>query len=1479
MGDFFEGMAELRPGPPHARSRALDLLLKEACRMFNPHQGNHEGTPTRLSSTSFKGAVRKARGARRVASRAPNKAELESPAENDDAVSSSPSSPTSSANAFSATDCTDSDTASCLRSPTDSHIHADDTATSSPAAFTLSPESERKSSSPCPRPCRARADLPRAGGLPLARRPPHPSAAARFSGSQPIASADDLADHPKPSEPPACGGVQGDHPTGPRREKRQRFVPFVAPLQPQVTDDDLPSREYTVLYRPVARRSHFLAASGDAIAAFLSGVPGAHRVRPNLRRNVVAVDTLPGEDLTALLAVRVICDVRVRAKALILNTCTGTLFDVDPTFDGATIFEGLESSVPVVAIARSGDVVTLRFAGDVVPEEVLLFRRRRVVRPRLPRPLQCGRCGLFGHATVTCSRDPRCLQCTGRHPTNYCTVDRRRCLHCGGPHAATEPRCPQWQLERRVAATLASSKPRITRKQALELARSSGAAVIDSSKQRPAGQRATESRPLSSRRQPGLSYSAALTGGTQADSSISGGVGEPPVTDDNPVQPPGATAPVTSVLVLTALASALRSLLELAPADSPARHIMASTPREQRPRIVQWNVRSMRCRHPELAGGALLDGCDVLALQETYVRAGELNLPGFVAYHSATSCQQASCTASPCVDPSHPAGRSRASVYVRAGLAQAEVNVCDLPCANVECVAVTVRVGATDTCVASVYVRSGRRWDTEFVCRLSDRVGGGGGDLVVCRDFNSHHTAWGSNHIDCSGRGLLDSVLRAGLLNANTGAVTFVRRGCAGSAIDLTLVSDRCHYAWRRNPDTAGSDHFPIFLVPRATADLPTRSYSVVNWPRFRELCAAVPVSECGLFRHIAECARAATTRCVVPAGTPVPDIKQLNLRAARRRAQRKAVRTDKREHWTVYNLLDAVCRRHARQRRSSSWSSLCCSLDDPRARSRPWRILGAVLRPRVPRCPALSIALAELLAATFCPPTAALTRPTGILQPHHHPRRELMAPQRYFPAAGTLEEISALCTADFTIGELRTVLASRRRRSAPGSDGVTYQMLRNFDSDQLHHLLDAYNAVWRSGVIPREWSEAVVVPLLKNGKPPRDPASYRPVSLTSAAGKVLEAMALRRLEWIAAVLDILAAEQSGFRRLRASADSLADVVTTLVEAKHRGDASYFVLLDVMSAFDQLPHATILDALCAMGVSGRLVAYVGAFLSGRTMRVRVGGALSQPRASALDAVDEYVCGIGLTLLAAKTEAMLVHPRYGAHRSAPCFSLRGESLPWRMKVRYLGLIVDHRLKWQPAVAALRKGTKLVASAARTLLARGQGCCPTLALRLYNSVASARLLYGLPLADLSPAKWEALDTDHRAVVRQLLCLPHTSPQLLFPATHSSIARHAFASLLVYLEDANLRSRRPTTTSSADHATPDEDLARVERRREQQRQFNRRRRANATEYDRAREAKRKRDACHRSAEPSQRFPGATSIFRREFIESRLRHHVSRL
>nr|XP_050038382.1 uncharacterized protein LOC126535615 [Dermacentor andersoni] len=117
---------------------------------------------------------------------------------------------------------------------------------------------------------------------------------------------------------------------------------------------------------------------------------------------------------------------------------------------------------------------------------------------------------------------------------------------------------------------------------------------------------------------------------------------------------------------------------------------------------------------------------------------------------------------------------------------------------------------------------------------------------------------------------------------------------------------------------------------------------------------------------------------------------------------------------------------------------------------------------------------------------------------------------------AHTARAIDSLCSDDFTFHEQQRVLCRRRRRSAPGADGVTHQMLRNLDDDHRRHLLEAYNTVFREGCLPDPWRCAVVVPVLKRGKPARDLTSYRPVSLSSVPGKTMETMALSRLQWSA---------------------------------------------------------------------------------------------------------------------------------------------------------------------------------------------------------------------------------------------------------------------------------------------------------------------------------------------------------------------------
>lgn len=92
-------------------------------------------------------------------------------------------------------------------------------------------------------------------------------------------------------------------------------------------------------------------------------------------------------------------------------------------------------------------------------------------------------------------------------------------------------------------------------------------------------------------------------------------------------------------------------------------------------------------------------------------------------------------------------------------------------------------------------------------------------------------------------------------------------------------------------------------------------------------------------------------------------------------------------------------------------------------------------------------------------PPLPALNRPA------------LFASERFFPTEGILCEIRALCTDHFTLSELTVVLQSRKRHSASGADGITYQMLRKLDSSVQARLLQAYNEVWRTGRRPPSWN------------------------------------------------------------------------------------------------------------------------------------------------------------------------------------------------------------------------------------------------------------------------------------------------------------------------------------------------------------------------------------------------------------------------
>ena len=62
--------------------------------------------------------------------------------------------------------------------------------------------------------------------------------------------------------------------------------------------------------------------------------------------------------------------------------------------------------------------------------------------------------------------------------------------------------------------------------------------------------------------------------------------------------------------------------------------------------------------------------------------------------------------------------------------------------------------------------------------------------------------------------------------------------------------------------------------------------------------------------------------------------------------------------------------------------------------------------------------------------------------------------------------------------------------------------------------LLKIFNASWKNASVPQTWRDATMLPIHKKGKDKTKADSYRPISLTSCVGKLIERLVNNRLTW-----------------------------------------------------------------------------------------------------------------------------------------------------------------------------------------------------------------------------------------------------------------------------------------------------------------------------------------------------------------------------
>ena len=309
---------------------------------------------------------------------------------------------------------------------------------------------------------------------------------------------------------------------------------------------------------------------------------------------------------------------------------------------------------------------------------------------------------------------------------------------------------------------------------------------------------------------------------------------------------------------------------------------------------------------------------------------------------------------------------------------------------------------------------------------------------------------------------------------------------------------------------------------------------------------------------------------------------------------------------------------------------------------------------------------------------------------------------------------------------------------SAPGWDDITATLLKvslDYIRDPLCHLC---NKSLQSGIFPAQLKIANVLPLYK-AQDPFQFNNYRPVSLLCILSKVFEKIMYSRLNEYLVELGILYEFQFGFRKKHSTHLALLILLDKLTKALDDGKKAIGIFLDFSKAFDTVNHDILLDKLFHYGIRGPAYKWFQSYLSDRSQYVTYNGVKSPtkqikcgvPQGSILGpllfliyindlpnvckvmmpflfaddthlftsgdnieemyevanqeliSIAEWLKVNKLSLNVKKTHYMVFS---GANSVPPLIrpnklKIEGEEISEVSKTKFLGVIIDNKLKWQ------------------------------------------------------------------------------------------------------------------------------------------------------------------------------------------------------
>ncbi len=630
--------------------------------------------------------------------------------------------------------------------------------------------------------------------------------------------------------------------------------------------------------------------------------------------------------------------------------------------------------------------------------------------------------------------------------------------------------------------------------------------------------------------------------------------------------------------------------------------------------ICHLNVRSLVAtgRLAEVQSLTLINDVDILCLTETWLKSKHMNSTLLIKGYQ------------PPVRLDRQEGRGGGvAIYLREGLACKQLPV--VP-SGIECVAVSIHLPRRKKLTIIAAYRPPRKNMSDFLDSLDVVVNSvSQSHLCLVGDFNAKHSDWFTDQVtDTDGLSLkqfasghnLHQMITMPTYNATSSKpvlldliFTTSPTSVLSSSV-LPPVADHCaviaHLSLKKAP---ALKPYNVESFDYANADLPALHYSLksVDWCSLRssDLNDAVTCWE----RKFLDCCSAAIPKRsfrVNPSSKPWYNSYLRHLANCRDRLFHRSRGKDSQSRVVIaYRKMRNLFVSELRAAEQSHFSALGQRLLSRELNSQCWWKLAKKACGWSSRrsLPALSINNALVVDAQD---------KACAINSHFQQQCSAAAPALPFtpsdwsvtPATNTFHFEDILSSA------VASKLLKLSAWKSCGPDGVTNTLLKMTAAESCGPLTVLFNRSLMEGVFPHSWKEAIVSPVPKEGKDLSQPASYRPIALLSSPSKVFEQSVKEQLYAYCVENHVLPDEQFGFMKGRSAEWQLLSVIEEWHIALDNRNCVHATFLDAAKAFDRVDHAVLLDRLANIGICGTTLKWFHSYLSGRRIRTRVMGSVS-----------------------------------------------------------------------------------------------------------------------------------------------------------------------------------------------------------------------------------------------------------------------------